>query len=367
MKILFCVRHNFFSSPGGAQIQITKTMEYLKELNVECDITETPENCNFDSYDVVHLTDLTWIYDVLSYLKALKTYKGKIVLSTIYWPFDEYAGNGTPFFQRFVFNIFGINGLERVKAIGKFLLQRNSMYLKGVTSSYIKNQIKVVESVDLLLPNSELELHALKDRLSCKEIKYKVVNNAIDISVFKKILNSEKVVKDDKLITFVARIDPRKNQLNFLKAVYDTDYKIIFIGSAGPNSHGYYKDLKKMAEQRGNVEFVSHVSQEEVFSYMLKAKVNVLTSWIETPGLVSIEASYAECNIVVAEKGSVREYFKDYAFYCEPDKLKSILDAVVKASNSKFNTDILSLIENEYSWEYTAKQTLEAYKIVLNA
>ena len=50
----------------------------------------------------------------------------------------------------------------------------------------------------------------------------------------------------------------------------------------------------------------------EVFKNMIEAKVNVLTSWIETPGLVSI-AVYAGCNIVVTDKGSVRDYFHDYA------------------------------------------------------
>ena len=34
MKVLFCVRHNFYSSPGGAQIQILKTVEGLEKLGV---------------------------------------------------------------------------------------------------------------------------------------------------------------------------------------------------------------------------------------------------------------------------------------------------------------------------------------------
>ena len=47
---------------------------------------------------------------------------------------------------------------------------------------------------------------------------------------------------------------------------------------------------------------------------MLEAKLNVLTSWVETPGLVSLEAGYAGCNILVSNKGSVLDYFKNYAF-----------------------------------------------------
>ena len=57
---------------------------------------------------------------------------------------------------------------------------------------------------------------------------------------------------------------------------------------------------------------------------MLEAKVNVLTSWVETPGLVSLEAAYAGCNLVVSDKGSVRDYFKNFAFYCDPSNIKNI-------------------------------------------
>ena len=65
MKVLFCVRHNFHDSPGGAQVQILKTKEYLEKTGVICDLVVTPDNIDFDQYDIVHLTDLTWVYDLL--------------------------------------------------------------------------------------------------------------------------------------------------------------------------------------------------------------------------------------------------------------------------------------------------------------
>jgi glycosyltransferase involved in cell wall biosynthesis len=146
----------------------------------------------------------------------------------------------------------------------------------------------------------------------------------------------------------------------------NTKYEIRFIGNPGPNSQNYMNALKNLADKRGNVKFISHIPQEEVFKHMLDAKVNVLTSWIETPGLVSLEAAYAEANIVVSNKGSVKDYFHDYAFYCEPDDLKDISNAVEKAMNTTFNQNFKKLIKNEYSWSNTAEQTLIAYKKVLN-
>ena len=366
MKVLFCVRHNFYDSPGGAQIQILKTKEYIERQGIKCDITTTPYGVNYNKYDIVHLTDLTWVYDLILYLEELKGYNVKKVLSTIYWPFDDYAANGSPFLQRLIYKTFGINGFEFAKALGKLFLKKEKIYFQGLKNSYLKNQVNILNKVDWLLPNSKLEIDALNERLNLKLTNFSVVNNAIDIRHFNKILNKKKIEKNNNLITFVARIDPRKNQLNFLRALKNTQYKIRFIGNPGPNCLGYFEKLKNEAKERGNVEFISHISQEEVFKNMIEAKVNVLTSWIETPGLVSIEAAYAGCNIVVTDKGSVRDYFHDYAYYCEPDNLESIKEQVELALSKKFNKNFKNFIIDNYDWNNAAGQTIDAYKKVLN-
>jgi glycosyltransferase involved in cell wall biosynthesis len=368
MKVLFCVRHNFYDSPGGAQIQITKTINYLKKLGVSCDITLTPYNINYNDYDILHLTDLTWVYDNIAYLKEIKkqNFLGRKVLSTIYWPLDDYASKGAPLLQRLIFKVFGINGFEFAKACGKFFIQREKIYLNGVKRSYIKNQRIIVKEVDWLLPNAELEMRALNKRLNLALQNYSIANNAIDTSMFENIIAKRKIKKDNNLITFVARIDPRKNQLNFLKAMMETQYKIRFIGNSGPNSRKYYQQLKELANKRGNVEFISHIPQEEVFVHMLEAKLNVLTSWVETPGLVSLEAGYARCNLLVSNKGSVQEYFKKYAVYCLPDNIKDIKARTVEAMNLDFDESFVELIIQNYSWEKTAQQTFNAYKHILN-
>lgn len=367
MKVLFCVRHNFHSAPGGAQVQIMKTKQYLEQLGVHCDLITEPDGASFSDYDIVHLTDLTWVYDLFGYIEKIKKegYHGKVVLSTIYWPFDDYAKNGAPPLQSLFFSLFGINGFERAKALAKLIIRRESVYLNGVLKSYISSQRDIVESVDLLLPNSEMEAQALFNRLEVKK-PYAVVNNAIDTDIFVNIKKQAANKERKELVTFVARIDSRKNQIGFLESVMDTDFNILFIGNPGPNSQKYYERLKKLAEKRGNVEFLSHLDQSEVFEHMTNAKVNVLTSWIETPGLVSIEAAYAGCNIVVSDKGSVREYFKDYAFYCDPADPASIKEAVLQAMQAPYDSSIIQMIEEEYSWRKAAQQTFSAYQTLLS-
>jgi glycosyltransferase involved in cell wall biosynthesis len=368
MKVLFCVRHNFHSSPGGAQVQILKTKEYLQKLEVECDITTTPYNINYNKYDILHLTDLTWVYDNIIYLEEIKkqNFKGKKVLSTIYWSFDDYASNGAPFFQKLVFKIFGINGFEFSKALAKYILKREPIYTYGLKKSYIEIQKEIVQNIDWFLPNAESEMRVLNNRLELNLENYSVIPNAIDTIVFDEIKAKNNIKKNNNLIIFVARIDARKNQLGFLESMMETKYKIRFIGNVGPNSKKYMQKLSILARKRGNVEFISHISQEEVFLHMLEAKIHVLTSWIETPGLVSLEAAYAGCNIVVSDKGSVRDYFKDYAYYCVLDDIEDMKKKINTAMQNNFNKKFIALIQKEYSWEKTAKETILAYRKIIN-
>ena len=68
------------------------------------------------------------------------------------------------------------------------------------------------------------------------------------------------------------------------------------------------------------------------------------------------------CNIVITDKGDTREYFEDYAYYCDPASPESIYDAVEKAANNDFNKELQNKIFSRYIWSQTAQLTIEAYK-----
>lgn len=88
---------------------------------------------------------------------------------------------------------------------------------------------------------------------------------------------------------------------------------------------------------------------------------------METPGLSSLEAGVMRTNIVVTKKGDTEDYFKDMAFYCEPDDLTSIKKAVKQAYETPFKENLLKRILDNYTWEDTARQTLDGYKSVFKA
>jgi len=92
-----------------------------------------------------------------------------------------------------------------------------------------------------------------------------------------------------------------------------------------------------------------------------------LVSWAETCGLSSLEAGVMGCNLVITDKGDTRDYYGDYAYYCEPDSLESIQAAIITAYNSPPNPGLKRHIRENFTWEKAAEKTLEGYRMALEA
>ena len=161
----------------------------------------------------------------------------------------------------------------------------------------------------------------------------------------------------------MARIEPHKNQLNLIKALNNTSYQLYIHGKPSLNSAAYYEQCK--AEAAPNVHIEEHLGDEELFTAYSNAKVHVLPSYFETTGLSSLEAAAMGCNIVVTDLGDTRDYYKDDAWYCNPDSPESIKKAIDAAFNAPYSEDFRKRILNSYTWERAAEETLVAYRQVL--
>jgi len=94
-------------------------------------------------------------------------------------------------------------------------------------------------------------------------------------------------------------------------------------------------------------------------------KVHALVSWMETTGLSSLEAGVMGANLVITDKGDTRDYFEDLAYYCSPDSVDSIREAVLAAYRAPRSTALCQRILQKYTWEETARCTIEAYHTCL--
>jgi glycosyltransferase involved in cell wall biosynthesis len=358
MKILFIIRNTSHRIKGGDTFQAIQTARQLNKLNISVDIKQTGETIDYNRYDLLHFFNLTRPADILFHIRnSCKPF----VVSPIWIDYSEYDKYHRKGMTGLLFRFLSAASIEYLKTIARWMAGKDKL----VTRSYLwqRHQACISEIINacaLLLPNSLLEQNRLLQR--CKfAARCEVIPNGIDPSLF---AFDNTTRKEQDLVLCVARIEGIKNQLNLIKALNHTTYKLILIGAPAPNQHSYYRECRKIAA--GNVSFIDHLPQEELAQYYYRAKVHVLPSWFETCGLSTLEAAAMGCNVVITDKGYTREYYEDYAFYCDPASPGSILQAIEQAGSSQYASGLKEKILTRYTWKHAADKTLAAYKKVLS-
>ncbi|MFK4424572.1 glycosyltransferase [Bacillus sp. RC51] len=368
MKILMQSRINLFTSSGGDTIQLLKTKEYLEKKGISVDVSVELEP-DLTDYDLVHLFNLTRVQETYIQIMNAKKQNKPIILSTVYWPSHEFEKIGQTGIRGLISSLLSVNQIESLKAIYKYVFknERNKGTRYLMTHSFNAMQREILKASDWFLPNSRLEMEQIEQVLNFKTEKYTVVPNAIDRE---KVLSAleEDVTEFDEFrdyILCVGRIETRKNQENLIRALECTDYKVLFVGKVAPSHQGYGTNVMKKIEENPNYKYIDSISNDMLYQLYKKCKVHVLVSWFETPGLVSLEAASMGCNVVVSDRGTTKDYFKDYAFYCAPNDIESIKEAIERAYAYQYKTDFREYILENYTWEKTAERTLEGYQKVL--
>jgi glycosyltransferase involved in cell wall biosynthesis len=363
INVLMISRSTLYSSPGGDTIQIENTAKYLRKYSdINVDIKLSDENIDYKSYDLMHFFNIIRPNDFLHHVKRSNL---PFVISTIFVDYSEYEKKARQGIVKYLNLITSSDTLEYIKVIARVLKSQEKLLDLSYLWRGQKNSIKyLIKNSSQLLPNSQSEYNRVEKHFNISQ-KYSVIPNAIDTSVFdESSININKKFKDS--IICVGRIEGRKNQLNLIKAVNKTNFKLFIIGKKSPNQLSYYDTCKKEAYENNNIKFIDHVSQNELAKIMRASKVHALISWFETTGLVSLEAAYLGCNLVITNRGDQLEYFKNSATYCEPDNIDSIVSALIIAHKKDFDIKFKEKIKNEYTWEKTASETYKAYKEIIN-
>jgi glycosyltransferase involved in cell wall biosynthesis len=357
MRILFIARATIFSAPGGDTIQIQSTAKYLRRHALTVDVALANERINYAQYDLLHFFNITRPADILWHVQQSKK---PFVISPIFIDYREYEREH----QRGIISL-----------LNRFLSKEVIEYLK-VIARYFKNGEKInswsflwkgqrrsiiylLQKAACLLPNSNSEYNRLYNSYHLHQ-RYFIIPNAIDPEKF---VTTTTLPKDEHLVLCVARIEGIKNQYNLIQALNDTKFRLLIIGKPAPNHVKYYQTCVNAASS--NIQFIDHLPQEQLIPMYQQASIHILPSWFETTGLSSLEAAVMGCKIVITDKGDTREYFKDFAYYCDPGDPLSIRDAIEHAALTPVNPQLRTHILKNYTWENTAEMTALAYKQIL--
>lgn len=353
MQVAFIVRATLYSVPGGDTQQVLQTARHLSEEGIEVDIRLTHEKIDYGKYDLLHFFNIIRPADILCHVRKSKK---PFVVSTLlvdYSGYDRHYRKGP---AGMLFRLLSTGSVEYMKAIGRYLRGNDKLMTKAYLWKGQEGSIReILDGAALLFSTSVLESDRLAQRYQ-SSTPCIPVPNGLDPELF---AFDETKSKEEDLVLCVARIEGLKNQMNLIRALNDSQYRLLIIGDHAPNQSSYYQECRRLAAP--NVRFLEHIPQEELVHYYQRAKVHILPSWFETCGLSSLEAGAMGCNIVITDKGYTREYYEDHAYYCDPGDPASIFQAVDEAARAEVLPALRNKILTQYTWRQAASCIAQAY------
>ncbi len=225
---------------------------------------------------------------------------------------------------------------------------------------------KMLLLADALIPNSAAEQRQLIRLFRIDKEKIYIIPNCVDESF--EYGNRAAFVSKYKIEDFVlsvGRIEPRKNQLNLIKAMKGFSKTLVIIGNPVSDYSDYYNECRRQAYK--DVLFIDRINHDDP---MLKSAYSacrcfISQGWLETPGLAVLEAGLAGANVATTDKGCTREYFKDFVEYFNPADVRGIRKAIEAAFYKEKALFFKEYIKKHFLWEVAAKKNLDVYNEVL--
>ncbi len=344
MAIYFYVYPSAFQNPGGGEVQLLKTKEFLERRGQSIAF--------YDQWkDKLKRGDLLHVFGSVKYchglMRTAKEIGVKVVLSTISWSDWPSALYTYPDLKQRTLNI----------------LRHTAKVCFPWTPSLRKDMMQLA---DLLMPNSQAEADQLTQFFQIKRERIRVIPNGVDAQYEKgnpELFSQRYGLKDFFLC--VGRIEPRKNQLALIRAHRGMERPLVLIGEAVSR----YQDYETMCrrEAGSNLHFLGYLANDSELLHSAYAACDtfVLPSWFETPGLAALEAGLAGAKIVITQGGSTREYFGEDVQYADPHKISSIRAAMTSSGNASRSNRIKERIRQNYLWEKVAEKVAEGYAELL--
>jgi glycosyltransferase involved in cell wall biosynthesis len=154
-------------------------------------------------------------------------------------------------------------------------------------------------------------------------------------------------------------MDPRKNTERIIKAFEHSsagkDIKIVFVGQP---------KYMKIRESR-NIRILGNVSIDDLAGLYSGATALIYPSLYEGFGLPILEAFACGCPVLTSNRSSMSEVAGDAAVLVDPESTDSIsegIEKILRGPKSYIEKGLKRV--QDFSWEKTARMTLDVYKEV---
>ena len=234
-----------------------------------------------------------------------------------------------------------------------------------------KNSSSFIKSKELLIKKSE-KILAISNNTKKDLLKYYDIDGEkIRVIYLANPLQSKLVLNDlnipENYILFIGNRGIYKNFLHFINEIRDIlirDHRLFVVCGGGGNfSKDELEEFKKL--NIGNQILYRQIDDNILFNLYKNAKLFIFPSLYEGFGLPVLESFYSGCPTLLSNRSSLPEIGGDAALYFDPEKPFSIRECVETVLyNDELRQKLIikgyRRLEN-YSWEKTAKSTLEIY------
>lgn len=344
MKIRILTQNPFSVGFWWVEQQAIKYIENIRKINNIIDIDFF--SWNEKDFDILHVIWIhTWINPY--WIDILKKKWVKIIVSSVFYLKPNYLFD---FRRPFIYKIFSF------------------------IPHHVVNWMKyLIKNADLILPNSTDEILQLKKVFWKNNSKIEILYNWVDVNYFNWVDKNlfKKTYNLNNYILCVSHIEPRKNHLNLIKWFLQfkknnfSDLKLVLLWDFRWNYFKYHNEIKTLINKNDDILHLNNLSNtDKLFkSAYLWTKAHLLLSSLETPWLSNIESAYSWCKLILWDCKPVREYFKNYAIYLNPNNLNEIKNIISYLANNNdcYSYEQIKFIKNNYTWETISSKLLKYY------
>lgn len=362
---------------GGDSVQIQETAKRLKQRGHQISI-QNSDRPEVDSVDLVHIFNCRVHQSFVKQMATCQQAGKPVVISPIWISIG-----------RALWGSRGSVGLlekaiksEATAAEGFAAMLRRDLVVhlpngtidahgRGtVDLSWQNKTSELLKQCQGMLPNSWLELKALQTDLHWCGNQFDVAHYGVNPQIFldadpepfRKLTGIRQ-----PFVMQAGRIEPAKNQAMLCWALRQTSLPVVLIGSSR-HWPSYAELCRSISGDRLTI--IDHLPQELLASAYAAAGVHCLISWMDTCGLVSLEASLSGTPLVGSSFGHELEYLENDAWLADPADPIGIRTAIEESwcqdRNQGRSLRMKAKSLERFNWEKTTNRTESLYKEILN-
>lgn len=348
MHVVLLSRSTLFSQRGGDTIQILRTSEALKALEMDVTIVLHGETLPDEPIDLIHFFNIGRPADALPYLKSTSC---PWVVSTIDVDYDAFdQGRG-------IMKSLSSNAREYFKTIARGLYGTDKMpSFRYWWLGHKRSQLALLQRAKMLVTTSHKEAERLLNKWGELPPIQVILPGVQDI------FKHQHPEVERKGILCVGRIEGIKNQLELIRAMNDISEPLQLIGAGSRNQNGYLLACEN--EAGDHVTFTPHQTPDALALAYASHAVLVVPSLFETFGFTALEGLASGCAVVLSESAESFDLLREFVFPCAPNE-HSIRQAILRALEEGPKPGGKEFARN-LTWNDTAEALQRTYTSILS-